>query len=347
MLTLTALKEGESLRIRTEVVTPPVWKLPLPEWPGLEPQQLELVVVPEDGYEIGSPEKEEGRKIYTRFRQKCEGVNVEAQRRVSLKAYALVRHPISQAQWRAVAELPRLERDLSPSPGTYDAKGLWESHAQPGGLAVDSVSWFDSQEWLKRLNHWLKDRWPDLGGQGEAPQLALPSESQWEVACRAGCDAPFHFGDTLDVCWANYDGNYTYGTGRKGIYRQRPVPIGAFGLVNHWGLAEMHGQLQEWCADQWHRHPIPEPQQQQRGWLGRGGKREQGVFEGRAIEGPDQGLEQVPQEQMMRLLRGGSWVNGPVGARAAMRDSYLPDILDSAVGVRPGCFSPPGLFLYT
>jgi formylglycine-generating enzyme required for sulfatase activity len=109
----------------------------------------------------------------------------------------------------------------------------------------------------------------------------------------------------------------------------------------------MHGQLQEWCADQWHRHPIPEPQQQQRGWLGRGGKREQGVFEGRAIEGPDQGLEQVPQEQMMRLLRGGSWVNGPVGARAAMRDSYLPDILDSAVGVRPGCFSPPGLFLYT
>ncbi|MFN9545832.1 MAG: hypothetical protein ACK6AD_02000, partial [Cyanobacteriota bacterium] len=97
MLTLTALREGKGLWIRTEVVTPPVWKLPLPEWPGLEPQQLELVVVPGDAYEIGSPEKEDGRDIYTQFRQKCEGVNVEAERRVSLKAYALVRHPISQA----------------------------------------------------------------------------------------------------------------------------------------------------------------------------------------------------------------------------------------------------------
>ena len=173
MLTLTAIKGGEGLRIRTEVVTPPVWRLPLPEWPGEAPQQLELVVVPEDEYEIGSPEKEDGRKIYTQFRQKCEGVNVETLRQVSLKAYALVRHPISQAQWRAVAALPKLERDLSLSPGTYDAKGLWEIHAQPGGLAVDSVSSTDSQEWQKRLNRWLQEKWLALGGHGEPPVFGL------------------------------------------------------------------------------------------------------------------------------------------------------------------------------
>jgi formylglycine-generating enzyme required for sulfatase activity len=343
MLTLTALREGEGLRIRTEVVTPPVWKLPLPEWPGLEPQQLELVVVPADDYTIGSPEEEDGRDVYTQFRQKCEGVNVEAQRRVSLKAFALVRHPISQAQWRAVAALPQLERDLSLSPGTYDAKGLWETHAQPGGLAVDSVSWNDCQEWLKRLNGWLQEKWLALGGEGEPPVFALPSESQWEAACRAGSGTPFHFGDTLDVSWANVDGNYTYGADRKGIYRQRPVPLGAFGLVNRWGLAEMHGQLQEWCADQWHRHPIPDAQHQQRGWLGQGGKREQGVLDGRAIEGPDAVLE-GNQEQAMRLLRGGSWFGGPVNARAAMRGSLRPDDLGPDVGVRPGCFSPPAPF---
>ncbi|MFN9243432.1 MAG: formylglycine-generating enzyme family protein, partial [Cyanobacteriota bacterium] len=347
MLTLTALEEGEALRIRTEVVTPPVWRLPLPEWPGLEPQQLELVVVPEDEYTIGSPKDEDGRKVYPQFRQKCEGVNVEAQRRVSVKAFTLVRHPISQAQWRAVAALPRLERDLSLSPGTYDAKGLWEIHAQPGGLSVDSVSWTDCQEWLKRLNRWLQEKWPALGGKGEPPSFGLPSESQWEVACRAGSGTPFHFGDTLDVSWANYNVNYTYGGGRKGIFRQRPVPIGAVGLVNRWGLAEMHGQLQEWCADQWHRDPIPEPQQQQRGWLERGEKRKQAVLEGHAIEGADRGLSQVPQEQAMRLLRGGSWLFVPVLARAAMRHGYHPGSLYPDVCVRTGCGSPPGLFLYT
>ncbi|MFM9101582.1 MAG: formylglycine-generating enzyme family protein, partial [Cyanobium sp.] len=311
-----------------EVVTPAVWRLPLPECPVVGPQQLELVVVPGGEFTIGSPEVDAGRDVYTQIRQKCEGVNVEAERKVSLKPYALVRHPISQAQWRAVAGLPG-ERDLSLTPGTYDAKGLWESHAQPGGLAVNSVSWNDSQEWLKRLNLWLAQKWPELGGKGEAPEFALPSESQWEAACRAGRGTPFHFGDTLDASWANYRGDYTYGPGRKGIFRQRVVSIGAFGLVNRWGLAEMHGQLNEWCADQWHRDPL----------AGSAG-------DGSPLVGPDPEVE-GPQEQTYRLLRGGSWFVNPRYARAAFRLSSHPDDLDTSVGVRPGCFSPPGLFLYT
>ncbi len=327
MLTLTALQEGEALRIRTEVVTPPVWRLPLPEWPGEAPQQLELVVVPGGEYKIGSAEKEESRDWYTQFRQKCEGVNVEAERKVSLKPYALVRHPLSQAQWRAVAALPRLERDLSLSPGTYKPDGLWESHAQPGGLAVDSVTWNDNQEWLKRLNAWLQEKWRALGGIGEPPVFGLPSESQWEAACRVGCGTPFHFGVTLDVSWANYRGDYTYGLGREGSFRQRVVPIGGFGLVNGWGLAEMHGQLLEWCADQWHRDPV----------AGSAG-------DGSPLEGPDPELE-GNQEQAMRLLRGGSWVDAPHGARAAFRSGNRPGVVFANVGVRPGCFSPPSSLL--
>jgi formylglycine-generating enzyme required for sulfatase activity len=322
MLTLTALQEGEALRIRTEVVTPAVWKLPLPRG-----EQLELVVVEGGQAEIGSPEGEEGRDLYPQFRQKCEGVNVEEQRTVNLKAFALVRNPLSQAQWRAVAALPSLERDISQAPGTYEAKGLWESYAEPSGLAVDSVSWNDCEEWLQRLNLWLKEQWPELGGQGEAPQLALPSESQWEAACRAGDSTPFHFGDTLDASWANYDGNYTYGPGRKGAFRQRPVPLGFFGLVNRWGLAEMHGQLLEWCADQWHRDPV----------AGSAG-------DGSPVEGPDSELE-GNQEHSYRLLRGGSWIGTPHVARAAFRVGGLPDGVNTDVGVRPGCFSPPGSLL--
>ena len=327
MLTLTALEEEGGLRIRTAVVVVPVWRLPLPEG-----EQLELVTVPAGVYEIGSPEQEVGRDdVYTQFRQKCEEVEVEARRRVQLESFALVRHPITQAQWRAVVkgwpgEPPAA---LQENPGSFEPKDLWERYGQPGALPVDSVSWNDCQEWLQRLNGSLPP---------EAPPLALPSESQWEAACRAeeasAAEAPipppFHFGATLDASWTNFYSTYLYGCGRKGPYRQRPVTVGFFGLVNRWGLAELHGQLQEWCGDQWHRHPVRDGSE---------------PMEGGAWEGPDPGLAEVPQERECRLLRGGSWFNVPHGARAAFRCSVLPVNVYSYVGVRPGCFSPPGSLL--
>ncbi|MFN7900846.1 MAG: SUMF1/EgtB/PvdO family nonheme iron enzyme [Synechococcaceae cyanobacterium] len=340
MLTLTALQEGEALRIRTQVVRPAVWKLPLPEWPGALPQQLELVEVEGGEQPIGSPQTEVGCDSYANQRDGCKDpqtqrpLNVEAQRTVRPERFALVRHPITQAQWQAVAMLPRLELELNPTPGTYKPDDLWERFAQPGALPVDSVSWFDCQEWLGRLNRWLLEQWSELGGQGAAPQLALPGEGQWEVACRAGATtpSPFHFGDTLDASWANYDGGYIYGSGRKGAYRQRPVPVGFFGLVNRWGLAELHGQLWEWCGDQWHPDPTGE------GW----------PSAGQPWEGVDPALEALGTAQKeWRLLRGGSWFGDPPSCRAAFRYCILPGSDFTAVGVRPGCFSPPGLFLYT
>ena len=325
MLTLTARKEGEALRIRTEVVTPAVWKLPLPGG-----EQLELVVVEGGEYQIGSPETEEGRDWYANQRDGCKGVNVEAERTVQLERFALARHAITQAQWQAVAMLPRLGRELSPTPGTYKPDDLWERFAQPWGLPVDSVSWLDCREWLQRLNQWINSEWPSLGGQREAPQLALPGEGQWETACRAGTDTPFHFGDALDASWANYDGGYIYGSGRKGGYRQRPVPVGFFGLVNRWGLAELHGQLYEWCGDQWHPDPTGE------GW----------PSAGLPWEGVDPALEALGSAQTeLRLLRGGSWFYEPLDCRAAHRVSNHPAYVSTTVGVRPCCLIPPGSLL--
>jgi formylglycine-generating enzyme required for sulfatase activity len=256
---------------------------------------------------------------------------VEAERRVQLAGYGMVRHPISQAQWRAVVEVAVQEErgSLKPGPGTHRPEGLWEEHGQPGALPVDSVSWNDAGKWLDLLNRWLERQWAELGGSGEAPQLALPSESQWEAGCRVGSAAPFHFGATLDPSWANVNGNFSYGMGRKGIYRQRPVPIGFFGLVNRWGLAEVHGQMQEWCGDQWHRDPWAE------GWSASGEVR----------EGPDPGLADVPLERECRLLRGGSCLMDPLLCRAAFRFSDFPNSFNAASGLRPCCPSPPGSLL--
>jgi formylglycine-generating enzyme required for sulfatase activity len=332
MLTLKALEEGNSLRIRTEVVKVPVWQIPLPGG-----EQLELVMVQGGDYTIGSPPEEVGRALYTQFRSKCDPseVDVEAQRMMKLRGFAMVRHPISQRQWRALVEvLPQDKQgNLKPAPGTFRGESVWERHGQPGCLPVDSVSWDLSGEWLKALNTWLLEHWPAWAEQHpamEGPvQLALPSESQWEAACRGNTDpaTPFHFGDTLDPSWARYDASFIYGKGRRGEYEKRPVSIGFFGLVNRHGLAELHGQLFEWCADQWHRDPVA------------GAPADGGV-----MEGLDLGLT-GDKEQRYRLLRGGTWFNAPLNCRAAYRNSYNPPNIMPDVGVRPCCLLPPGSLL--
>jgi formylglycine-generating enzyme required for sulfatase activity len=341
MLTLTALEEGDGLRIVTEVVEVPVWQLPLPAG-----EQLELVLVPAGEYTIGSPRAEAGRDGYSQVRQKCEGVDVEALRPVRLRRFALVRQPISQGQWLAVVEVvAEGERVLEAAPGKATPESLWERHGQPGGLAVDSVSWNDSKEWLERLNRWLNENWLAQGGSGEVPQLVLPSESQWEVACRGDAKhpTPFHFGATLDGSWARYDDSYPYGRGRKGARGKQPWTNGSSGLVNRWGLAELHGQLFEWCADLWNRDPRPAVQRP-RGLFG--GKRNAEAAP--MADGPVDQLDPAlrgNQEQRYRLLRGGSWFDDPRGARAAFRGGVIPVSDYTFIGLRPCCPSPPGSLL--
>jgi formylglycine-generating enzyme required for sulfatase activity len=343
MLTLTALEEGDGLRIVTEVVEVPVWQLPLPAG-----EQLELVLVPgpAEDYQIGSPKTEAGRDFYRKFRQKCERVDVEALRSVRLRLFALVRQPISQGQWRAVVEAVAAgERELEAAPGKASPESLWERHGQPGELAVDSVSWNDSQEWLRRLNRWLNENWQALGGSGEVSQLALPSESQWEVACRGDAKppTPFHFGATLDGSWARYDASYTYGRGRKGAKFKQPWTNGSSGLVNRWGLAELHGQLFEWCADLWNRDPRSAIQRP-RGLFGGNRNAEAAPIAAGPVDQLDPALK-GNQEQRYLLLRGGSWFINPRNARAAFRLSSSPDNVFTSIGLRPCCPSPPGSLL--
>ena len=105
---------------------------------------------------------------------------------------------------------------------------------------VDHVTWDDCQSFLAKLK-------PKALGV----RPALPTEAQWEYACRAGTTTPFWFRDTISTDQANYDGTSTYGKdGKKGEYRKKSTPVDQF-PANPWGLHDMHGNLLQWCQDRY------------------------------------------------------------------------------------------------
>jgi formylglycine-generating enzyme required for sulfatase activity len=109
-------------------------------------------------------------------------------------------------------------------------------------LPVDTVSWDDCQEFVKKLREKDKNLY------------RLPTEAEWEYACRAGTKTPFHFGETISTDQTNYNGNFTYGNGKRGVYRQKTTPVDTF-PANAWGLYDTHGNLFEWCQDWFGDYP--------------------------------------------------------------------------------------------
>jgi len=103
---------------------------------------------------------------------------------------------------------------------------------------VEFVSWQDVQTFIAKLN------------QQRGQHYRLPSEAEWEYAARAGTKTAFSFGDNITTEQANYDGDYPYKDGKKGLYRQAPVPVKSL-PANPWGLYEMHGNVWEWTGSEW------------------------------------------------------------------------------------------------
>jgi formylglycine-generating enzyme required for sulfatase activity len=240
---------------------------------------LTMVKIPAGSFLMGSPKDEPERS-------EDEG----PQHEVTLGSFFMGQTSITQAQWRAVASWQKLERDLEPDPSTF--KGA--------NRPVEQVSWFDALEFCRRLN------------QRTGQRYGLPSEAQWEYACRAGSTTPFHFGATLTPELANYNVNNVYGNGPKGTYREQTTEVASF-PANGWGLHDMHGNVGEWCQDHWHESYNFAPDDDQP-WL----------IPAAAADEP-------------RLLRGGSWHNLPGDCRSAGRDRDQPANADLDVGFRVVC----------
>ena len=208
----------------------------------------------------------------------------ETQHEVTLtRGYWLADTACTQALWQAV---------MGGNPSRFN-----DDPANP----VEQVSWDDVQTFLDRLNELV----PGLAA-------GLPSEAQWENACRAGTTTPFSFGKNITPEQVNYDGNTPYADGKKGLYRKRTVPVKSL-PPNPWGLYEMHGNVYEWCADWYGDYP-----------------------EGPQIDPPG------PSEGVIRVLRGGSWYDYGRDCRAAYRNGDGPDERNRYLGFRLAPGQRPG-----
>jgi formylglycine-generating enzyme required for sulfatase activity len=234
---------------------------------------IEMVAIPGGRFWMGSPDGEEGRYD-----------DESPQHEVSVPDFFLGKFTVTQAQWRAVAQLPQINQSLNADPSNF--KG--------DNRPVERVSWDEAQEFCARLS------------QATGKAYRLPSEAQWEYACRAGSTTPFAFGATLNTDIANYDGNYTYGNGKKGVYREQTVDVGSF-PPNAWGLYDMHGNVWEWCEDRWHDN-----------------------YNG----APTDGTAWTDKSTEYKLLRGGSWNNDPRNCRSAGRVDLARGLRDIDIGFR-------------
>ena len=239
---------------------------------------LEMVAIPPGTFLMGSPDTEDGHRD-----------NESPQHEVTVKSFFMGKYPVTQEQWQVVASLPQVNRELKPNP----------SYFKGAKRPVEYVSWYDAVEFCSRLI------------QKTGREYRLPSEAEWEYACRAGTTNPFHFGETITTELANYNGNYTYGTGFKGEYRQETTPVGSFGVANKFGLYDMHGNVWEWCTDQLHPN-----------------------YERAATDGS---VWKNDRDNYSRMIRGGSWRSNPAICRSAFRGSFPLGYKDRNIGFRVVC----------
>jgi len=265
------LRAGNGWQQQTEHITVSGYKQEL-----AKDIAITMVQVPAGSFQMGSPDTEAERSG-----------NEGPQHRVQLQSFFIGHTPVTQVQWQVVAGWPKQQLELEPQPSRF----------QGANRPVERVSWHEAVEFCRRLS------------ARTGRDYGLPSEAQWEYACRAGSTTPFAFGETLTPELANYDWTETYASGPKGVSRQQTTEVGSF-PANAWGLHDMHGNVWEWCLDPWHDSYTGAPADGS-AWTAGGGQ--------------------------SRLLRGGSWNDNPANCRSAYRINSHPGNRFNDFGFRVCC----------
>lgn len=236
---------------------------------------LELMLIPAGEFMMGGEESPEA------ISKKCHGVKAEPycfvseqpQHRIRItNPFYIGKYEVTQDQW---------EKLMGTNPSDFKGK------RNP----IDNASWNDCQEFLKKLNKLCEGK----------VHFALPTEAEWEYACRAGTQTAFNTGKTIATTEANYNGANTFDGGQKGVTRETTLPVGSF-APNAFGLYDMHGNVEEWCNDwcnlsYYHDSPTDDP------------------------KGPP-----VPLPSFLeRIVRGGKWSGRPWYLRSAARSYSEPN----------------------
>ncbi len=231
---------------------------------------LDLIGIPGGEFLMGSPKDELERES-----------EESPQHKVSIRPFLIGKYPVTQAQWLAIMDNnPAKFVDLDPS-----------QSKKP----VERVSWFDCQIFCEKLS--------ELAGR----EFRLPTEAEWEYACRGKTTTPFHYGTTIGTELANYNGDDVYGSGFEGENRHETTPVDRF-APNRFGLYDLHGNVAEWCADSWHDS-----------------------YKNAPVNG-SAWTSNNPKD--LRVLRGGSWLHLPGSCRSAQRIKSNPKSKSDAFGFR-------------
>jgi sulfatase modifying factor 1 len=232
---------------------------------------LLLVPIPPGRFVMGSPPSEAGHNAD----ETPHAVTIS-------RGFLLGRHEVTQAEWRTV---------IGTSPSYFSACGP--------DCPVERVNYIEIAQFLDRLNASAA-----AAPEGERLRYRLPTEAEWEYACRAGTRTPFSTGANLTTAQANYNGAFPYAGFPKGLARGQPIAAGAL-PPNPWGLADMHGNVWEWTSD-WYAPYAP----------------------GAAVDphGPAAGEK--------RVIRGGSWYFDANSARCALRYTHAPQDRGFSLGFR-------------
>jgi formylglycine-generating enzyme required for sulfatase activity len=209
---------------------------------------LTLMLIPAGEFMMGASQND------------AESVDAERpQHLVKVSQFMMGRYPVTQAQWRVVAGYEPVDINLNAKPSQFTGDDL----------PVEQVNWHEATEFCKRLS-------------AKTPKnYHLPSEAQWEYACRAGTETAYHYGDKITTELANYSSEVGQTTA-----------VGTY-PPNRWGLYDMHGNVLEWCQDHWHSN-----------------------YEGAPADGS---AWMAGGNSSNRVLRGGSWDHNPRGCRSASR----------------------------